>query len=105
MPVVRVRPTRRRSHPSLAQVEAAAVAEAEEEEAHAAEGQLMAPAGRKLRPAGSGPGPLMVQRVRRGMPVSAGTAPRWRGRSPRRERNAPSEPPSPRHRGGQGEYA
>jgi hypothetical protein len=50
---------------------AVAVAEAE---AHAAEGELMAAAERKLHPTGSAPGPPLVQRVRQGMLVSAGTA-------------------------------
>lgn len=50
------------------------MAVAEEAEAHAAEGELMAAAERKLRPTGSALGPPLVQRVRQGMPVSAGTA-------------------------------
>ena len=47
MPVVRVL-TRRQSRPSRVQVEAVGVAE--EAEAHAAEGELMAAAWRTLRP-------------------------------------------------------
>src|SRR5215204_2722322 len=103
MLAVRVWLTRRRSHPSPLQVEAVAVAVAEEAEAHAAERGLMAE--RKLDPTDSAPEPRVVQRARRGMPVSAGTAPSWRARSPESERSAPSEPPGPRHEDGQGEYA
>src|SRR5215207_3849798 len=105
MLAVRVWLTRNRSHPSPLQVEAVAVAVAEEAEAHAAERGPMAASERKLDPTDSAPEPRVVQRARRGMPVSAGTAPSWRARSPQSERSAPSEPPGPRHEDGQGEYA
>src|SRR5215204_3343802 len=104
MLAVRVWLTRRRSHPSLeveAVAVAVAVAVAEEAEAHAAERGPMAASERKLDPMDSAPEPRLVQRARRGMPVSAGTAPRWRARSSQSERSAPSEPPED----GQGEYA
>src|SRR5215207_6317903 len=103
MPAVRVWLTRRRRHPSPVQVVAVAVAVAEEAEAHVAERGPMAE--RKLDPTDSAPEPRVVQRARRGMPVSAGTAPSWRARSPQSERSAPSERPGPRHEDGQGEYA
>src|SRR5215208_1649806 len=103
MPAVRVWLTRRRSHPSPVQGEAVAVAVAEEAEAHAAERGPMAASERKLDPTDSAPEPRVVQRARRGMPVSAGTAPSWRPRSPQSAESAPVEPPSLRHPGGQGE--
>ena len=86
MPAVRVWLTRRRRHPSPVQVEAVAVAVAVAEEPPAAERGLMAAAERKLAPTDSVPEPRVVQRARRGMPVSAGTAPSWRARSPQSER-------------------
>src|SRR4051812_37696354 len=103
MLAVRVWLTRRRSHRSPVQMETVAVAVAEEPPA--AERGLMAAAERKLAPTDSVPEPRVVQRAPRGMPVSAGTAPSWRTRSPQSERSAPSEPPGPRHEDGQGEYA